>query len=109
VFSDPGTWGELDVAAVTETGLYNAVGARGRDCCIPGLPARPRGWRPPTFRVIEGTVIRLEVDRPHTHSRLSREPRWGPACDATGRESTGHQGGGDLATLATAVFYLHQG
>lgn len=58
VFGDPATWGEPNAASVTDTRLYGTAWARAwnrlhRNAWIDAAKALP---------VIEGTVIRLEVD-----------------------------------------------
>jgi hypothetical protein len=67
VFGDPATWGEPDAATTTDTERYGTVHASAWDRLHPTLTRRA-AWREHTgaLPVIEGTVIRLQVDRlPH--------------------------------------------
>ncbi|HZM75379.1 MAG TPA: NF041680 family putative transposase, partial [Candidatus Limnocylindrales bacterium] len=67
VFADPATWGEPDAATTTDTQRYGTVHAQAFDRLHPTLTRRA-AWREHTgaLPVIEGTVIRLQVDRlPH--------------------------------------------
>lgn len=64
VFADPATWGEPDVSTSTDTRLYGPATARSWNRLHPRLTHRS-AWVAQTGRlpIIEGTVIRLEVDR----------------------------------------------
>lgn len=64
VFGDPTTWAEADVQIATDTRLYGPARVRSWDRLHPRLTHRTAwtehvGYLP----VLEGTVIRLEVDR----------------------------------------------
>jgi hypothetical protein len=66
-FGDASTWGEPDAATTTDTERYGTVHASAWDRLHPTLTRRA-AWREHTgaLPVIEGTVIRLQVDRlPH--------------------------------------------
>ncbi|MFI6309798.1 transposase [Nocardia fusca] len=64
VFGDPATWGEPDTAVTTETRLYGRATARSWNRLHPRLTHRC-SWVTQVGKlpVIEGTVIRLDVDR----------------------------------------------
>ncbi|MEV0681810.1 transposase [Actinosynnema sp. NPDC050436] len=64
VFGDPGTWGEPDVAAHVETRRYGQALVRAWDRLHPRLTHRI-AWagRAGNLPILEGTVIRLQVDR----------------------------------------------
>ena len=67
VFGEAATWGEPDAATTTDTERYGTVRAQAWDRLHPTLTRRA-AWREHTgaLPVIEGTVIRLQVDRlPH--------------------------------------------
>lgn len=75
VFGDPTTWGTPDTHTVTETRLYGTATARSWDRLHPRLTHRS-SWvsQAGTLPVIEGTVIRLEVD--HLPSGVTPKPVW---------------------------------
>jgi hypothetical protein len=75
VFGDPATWGDPDVTTVSETRLYGAASARSWDRLHPRLTHRS-SWVAETGRlpIIEGTVIRLQVD--HLPSGAIPKPVW---------------------------------
>lgn len=64
VFGDPATWGTPEVATRTETRLYGLAAAKSWDRLHPRLTHRT-AWATHLGRLplIEGTVIRLDVDR----------------------------------------------
>ncbi len=64
VFGDPATWGDPDVTTSTDTRLYGPATARSWNRLHPRLTHRS-AWAAQAGRlpIIEGTVIRLEVDR----------------------------------------------
>lgn len=64
VFGDPATWGEPDITTHTETRLYGPAHVRAWDRLHPRLTHRI-AWtnHAGTLPILEGTVIRLEVDR----------------------------------------------
>jgi hypothetical protein len=64
VFGDSATWGEPDVTTRTDTRLYGPALVRARDRLHPRLTHRT-AWATHLGKlpIIEGTVIRLEVDR----------------------------------------------
>nr|WP_305781659.1 NF041680 family putative transposase [Nocardia miyunensis] len=64
VFGDPATWGEPDIATTTETRLYGQATAKSWNSLHPRLTHRS-SWVTELGKlsVIEGTVIRLDVDR----------------------------------------------
>jgi hypothetical protein len=64
VFGDPTTWGEPDVTTRTQTRLYGPALIRAWDRLHPRLTHRI-AWatHPSNLPILEGTVIRLEVDR----------------------------------------------
>ncbi|WP_253795356.1 NF041680 family putative transposase [Kitasatospora paracochleata] len=74
-FNDPNTWGDPDTRTVTETRLYGIATARSWDRLHPRLTHRS-AWVADagTLPVIEGTVIRLEVD--HLPSGAIPKPVW---------------------------------
>jgi hypothetical protein len=63
-FGDPATWDRPDVVSVTDTARYGTATATAWDRLHP-LLTRRAAWaaHPDTLPVIEGTVIRLKVDR----------------------------------------------
>jgi hypothetical protein len=64
VFGDPATWGEEQAATVTDTRLYGRATARAWDRLHPRLTKRA-AWldHDGPLPLIEGTVIRLRVER----------------------------------------------
>ncbi|WP_280351863.1 NF041680 family putative transposase [Nocardia abscessus] len=64
VFGDPATWGEPDTAVTPDTRLYGQATARSWNRLHPRLTHRS-SWTAQAGKlpVIEGTVIRLDVDR----------------------------------------------
>ncbi|WBB47804.1 transposase [Verrucosispora sp. WMMA2044] len=75
VFGDPATWGEPDAATVTDTRLYGTAWARAWNRLHPRLTHR-NAWidAAKALPIIEGTVIRLEVD--HLPSGATPKPVW---------------------------------
>ncbi|MDG9678948.1 transposase [Micromonospora sp. DH14] len=75
VFGDPVTWGEPDAAPVADTRLYGTAWARAWDRLHPRLTHRS-AWTDSAkvLPVIEGTVIRLEVE--HLPSGATPKPVW---------------------------------
>ncbi len=75
VFGDPATWNTSDTSTVTDTRLYGTATARSWDRLHPKLIHRS-SWTAEagTLPVIEGTVIRLEVD--HLPSGATPKPVW---------------------------------
>jgi hypothetical protein len=63
IFGDPASWGTPDVATTSDTRLYGKAAARAWDRLHPRLTRRAAWADCPQLPVIEGTVIRLEVDR----------------------------------------------
>ncbi|GIM87122.1 hypothetical protein Sar04_38580 [Salinispora arenicola] len=74
-FGDPATWGESDAATSTDTRLYGTACARAWNRLHPRLTHRS-AWidAAKVLPVIEGTVIRLEVD--HLPSGATPKPVW---------------------------------
>ncbi|TDC29764.1 transposase, partial [Micromonospora sp. 15K316] len=87
VFGDPATWGEPDAATMTNTRLYGTAWARSWDRLHPRLTHRS-AWIDANrvLPVIEGTVIRLEVE--HLPSGATPKPvwLWWSAVDATSED-----------------------
>jgi hypothetical protein len=75
VFGDSATWGDEDVVTSTQTRLYGTAVARAWDRLHPILTHRA-AWAgyPGELPIIEGTVIRLEVD--HLPSGGDPKPVW---------------------------------
>ncbi|MEU1486289.1 NF041680 family putative transposase [Streptomyces sp. NPDC005752] len=75
VFGDPATWNTPDAQTVTETRLYGTAIARAWDRLHPRLTHRS-AWTAAlgALPVIEGTVIRLQVD--HLPSGATPKPVW---------------------------------
>ncbi|MEU1813542.1 NF041680 family putative transposase [Micromonospora aurantiaca (nom. illeg.)] len=75
VFGDPTSWGEPDAATVANTRLYGTAWARAWNRLHPRLTHRS-AWidSAKVLPVIEGTVIRLEVD--HLPSGATPKPVW---------------------------------
>ncbi|MFG2410852.1 NF041680 family putative transposase [Streptomyces goshikiensis] len=75
VFGQPGTWGTPDTATVTDTRLYGTATARSWDRLHPKLTHRS-SWAATdgTLPIVEGTVIRLEID--HLPSGAIPKPVW---------------------------------
>lgn len=63
IFGDPGSWGDPEVATSTDTRLYGQASARAWDRLHPRLTRRAAWADCAQLPLIEGTVIRLEVDR----------------------------------------------
>lgn len=63
IFGDPASWGTPDVASTTDTRLYGQATVRAWDRLHPRLTRRAAWADCPQLPIIEGTVIRLEVDR----------------------------------------------
>ncbi|RLK09533.1 DDE superfamily endonuclease [Micromonospora sp. M71_S20] len=74
-FAAPATWGEPDAATMTDTRLYGIARARAWDRLHPRLTHRS-AWvdAAKVLPVIEGTVIRLEVE--HLSSGATPKPVW---------------------------------
>ncbi|MFC9948971.1 transposase, partial [Streptomyces pratensis] len=75
VFGDPATWGTPDAQTVTTTRLYGMATARAWDRLHPRLTHRS-AWTSQlgALPVIEGTVIRLQVE--HLPSGATPKPVW---------------------------------
>jgi hypothetical protein len=75
VFGDSATWGDEDVVTSTQTRLYGTAVARAWDRLHPILTHRA-AWAgyPGELPIIEGTMIRLEVD--HLPSGGDPKPVW---------------------------------
>jgi hypothetical protein len=75
VFGDPATWNTPDAATVTETRLYGTATARAWDRLHPRLTHRS-AWvsQLGALPVIEGTVIRLQVE--YLPSGATPKPVW---------------------------------
>lgn len=75
VFGQPDTWGTPDTRTVTDTRLYGTATARSWDRLHPRLTHRD-SWTAAdgTLPVIEGTVIRLDID--HLPSGATPKPVW---------------------------------
>ncbi|MGW4898750.1 NF041680 family putative transposase [Kitasatospora sp. NPDC004240] len=84
VFGQPDTWGAPDTATVTGTRLYGTAAARSWDRLHPKLTHRS-SWTAEagTLPVIEGTVIRLEVDRLPSGAVPKPVWLWWSGTDAT--------------------------
>lgn len=84
VFGGPATWNTPDAATVTETRLYGTAVARAWDRLHPRLTHRSaRVFQPGTLPVIEGTVIRLQVDRLPSGAIPKPVWLWWSGTDAT--------------------------
>uniref|UniRef100_A0AAU3GXV9 Transposase n=1 Tax=Streptomyces sp. NBC_01401 TaxID=2903854 RepID=A0AAU3GXV9_9ACTN len=85
VFGDPATWNTPDTQTVTATRLYGSATARAWDRLHPRLTHRS-AWTAElgALPVIEGTVIRLQVE--HLPSGATPKPvwLWWSGTDATG-------------------------
>ncbi len=75
VFGQPDTWGTPDTHTVTGTRLYGTATARSWDRLHPKLTHRS-SWAAAdaTLPVVEGTVIRLDID--HLPSGATPKPVW---------------------------------
>jgi hypothetical protein len=75
IFGDPASWGEADVATITDTRLYGAATARAWHALHPRLTHRT-AWtsHTGTLPIIEGTVVLLTVDR--LPSGATAKPVW---------------------------------
>ncbi|PWK75045.1 DDE superfamily endonuclease [Streptomyces sp. CG 926] len=75
VFGQPDTWGTPDTETVTETRLYGTVRARSWDRLHPKL-THCSSWAAAdgTLPIVEGTVIRLDID--HLPSGATPKPVW---------------------------------
>jgi hypothetical protein len=75
VFGDPATWGEPDAATITQTTRYGTAHAQAWDRLHPRLTRRT-AWLgfPDALPIIEGTVLRLQVD--HLPSGGDPKPIW---------------------------------
>jgi hypothetical protein len=74
VFGDPGTWGDPDVTTRAGTRLYGPAHAQAWDRLHPRLTRRAAWADCQDLPVIEGTVIRLQVD--HLPSNALPKPVW---------------------------------
>ncbi|MFF9755108.1 NF041680 family putative transposase [Streptomyces sp. NPDC014344] len=89
VFGQPDTWGAPDTETVTETRLYGTATARSWDRLHPRLTHRS-SWAAADgiLPVIEGTVIRLEIER--LPNGATPKPVWlwwsGTGADAVGTD-----------------------
>lgn len=90
VFGQEDTWGTPDAETVTDTRLYGTATARSWDRLHPKLTHRS-SWATGegTLAVIEGTVIRLDIDRCPAEQPPSRSGCGGPAPMPTPLTSTG--------------------
>ncbi|SEC00193.1 DDE superfamily endonuclease [Streptomyces sp. 2231.1] len=75
VFGQPDTWGTPDTETLTDTRLYRTARARSWDRLHPRLTHRS-SWATAdgTLPVVEGTVIRLDID--HLPSGATPKPVW---------------------------------
>ncbi len=75
VFGQPDTWGIPDTETVTQTRLYGTALARSWDRLHPNLTHRS-SWAAAvsTLPIVEGTVIRLDID--HLPSGAITKPVW---------------------------------
>lgn len=75
VFGQPDTWGTPDTETVTGTRLYGTARARSWDRLHPKLTHRS-SWAAAdgTLPIVEGTVIRLDID--HLPSGATPKPVW---------------------------------
>ncbi|MGA4946894.1 NF041680 family putative transposase [Streptomyces cinereoruber] len=75
VFGQPDTWGTPDTETVTDTRLYGTALARSWDRLHPKLTHRS-SWAAAdgTLPIVEGTVIRLDID--HLPSGATPKPVW---------------------------------
>ncbi|WP_323137392.1 NF041680 family putative transposase [Streptomyces sp. NBC_01619] len=75
VFGQPDTWGTPDTETVTDTRLYGTAAARSWDRLHPKLTHRS-SWAAAdgTLPIVEGTVIRLDID--HLPSGATPKPVW---------------------------------
>ncbi|MFY1623640.1 NF041680 family putative transposase [Micromonospora sp. WMMD735] len=88
IFGDPASWGTPDVTTVTETRLYGTATARAWHRLHPRLTRRAAWADCPELPILEGTLIRLDVQR--LPSGATAKPVW--LWWFTG---LGHQRGGD--------------
>lgn len=74
VFGQPETWGTAGTESVSDTRLYGTAKARSWDRLHPRLTHRS-SWATAdgTLPVVEGTVIRLDIDQP---SGATPKPVW---------------------------------
>jgi DDE superfamily endonuclease len=86
VFGDPATGGQPDIATVTETRLYGRATARSWDRLHPRLTRRAAWMDAADLPLIEGTVIRLEVDRLPSGAIPKPVWLWCSGVDATAAE-----------------------
>ncbi|WP_085982220.1 hypothetical protein [Salinispora mooreana] len=63
IFGDPASWGAPDVTTVTETRLYGTATARAWHRLHPRLTRRAAWADCPDLPILEGTVVRLDVQR----------------------------------------------
>jgi hypothetical protein len=74
IFGSPGSWGAPDVATTTDTRLYGQAVAQAWDRLHPRLTRRAAWADCPELPLLEGTVIRLQVDR--LPSGATPKPVW---------------------------------
>jgi len=74
IFGDPASWGEPDVTTVTDTRLYGVATARAWHRLHPRLTRRAAWADVAELPVLEGTVIRLDVQR--LPSGATAKPVW---------------------------------
>lgn len=88
VFGQPDTWGTPDTHTVTDTRLYGTATARSWDRLHPKLTHRS-SWAAAdgSLPIVEGTVIRLDID--HLPSGATPKPvwLWWSGTDATEADS----------------------
>ena len=87
-FGDPATWGPPATETVTDTRLYGTATARSWDRLHPRLTHRS-SWasQDGALPVIEGTVIRLDVDRLPSGATPKPVWLWWSGTDATATEA----------------------
>ena len=74
IFGDPASWGEPDVTTVTETRRYGTATARAWHRLHPRLTRRAAWADCPDLPILEGTLIRLDVQR--LPSGATAKPVW---------------------------------
>lgn len=74
IFGDPHSWGDPDVTTQTETRLYGTATARAWHRLHPRLTRRAAWADCDTLPILEGTVIRLDVQR--LPSGATAKPVW---------------------------------
>ncbi|MFF4619209.1 transposase [Nonomuraea jabiensis] len=86
IFGDPTSWGVPDVGTTTDTRLYGQATAAAWDRLHPRLTRRAAWAEAAELPVIEGTVIRLEVDRLPSGAIPKPVWLWWSRVDATPAE-----------------------